>query len=158
MKKLIGITLIILSIAVLLAGCKVTTTVDAKYNDGFAANYASATEVDENGNVSYEFEGDKFDQFADDYYDVVKEESRLEIKSSGQYSYYNPDITEIVVGITPEAWDEMGESELKSEAFAVGEAALKYQMNMKNPSGKIDVTYRNANTSEEYFTITIEAE
>ena len=31
------------------------------------------------------------------YYEEVKEESRLEIVSSGQYSYYNPDITEIIV-------------------------------------------------------------
>lgn len=157
MKRLICTILAVMTIAVLLVGCKVTTTVDAKYNDGYAANYASATEVDENGNVSYEFEGDKYEQFASDYYEVVKEESRLQIKSSGQYSYYNPEITEIVVGITPEAWDEMGEQELKVEALKVGEAALKYQMNMKNPSGEIEVTYRNANTSEEYFTITVEA-
>lgn len=157
MKKLICITLLIMMLTGLLAGCKVTTTVDAKYNDGFAEKYASATEVDENGNVSYEFSGDQYKQFATEYYEEIEKESRLQIKSSGQYSYYNPDITEVVVGITPEAWDEMGEEALKAEAQAVGEVALKYQMNMKNPAGKLEVTYRNANTSVEYFTITIEA-
>jgi len=145
-------------LATLFAGCKVKTTVDSKYVDGFAEDYASAKNVDDEGNVSYEFEDDKYDEFAKDYYEVVKEESRLEIESAGQYSYYNPEITDVVVGITPKAWEEMGEEALKAEAQKVGEAALKYQMNLKNPAGELTVTYRNANTSEDYFTITVKAE
>ena len=158
MKRVIYTLLAIVMIALLMTGCKVKTTVDAKYADGFAEDYAASKEVEDNGNVSYVFEGDKYDEFVGAYYDAVKEESRLEIKSSGQYSYYNPEITEIVVGITPEAWEDMGEEKLRAEAQAVGDAALKFQMNTKNPKGELEVTYRNANTSENYFTIVIEAE
>ncbi len=158
MKRVICAVLAVMMIAVLFTGCKVKTSVDAKYADGFAENYATSKEVDDNGNVSYVFEGDKYDEFVADYYEEVKQESRLQIESSGQYSYYNPEITEIVVGITPEAWTDMGEEALRAEAQKVGEAALKFQMNTKKPKGELEVTYRNANTSEEYFTIVIEAE
>ncbi len=157
MKRFFAALLAVMMIAVLFAGCKVSTTVDKKYVDDFAEGYASSKEVDKDGNVSYEFEDDKYDEFAKDYYEVVKEESRLQIESAGQYSYYNPEITEVVVGITPQAWEEMGEEALKAEAQKVGETALKYQMNLKNPAGELTVIYRNANTSEEYFSIKVEA-
>ena len=79
------------------------------------------------------------------------------IESSGQYSYYNPEITEIIVGVTPEAYEELGEEALKKEALEVGEAAMKFQMNTKNPKGELTVIYRDANTSEVYFEIKVEA-
>jgi len=158
MKRIFCAVFAVLMIAVLFAGCKVKTTVEPKYVDDFISDYASPDEVDKNGVVTYKFESKEvYDQFAKDYYEEVKENSRLEIESVGQYSYYNPDITEIIVGVTPESYEELGEEALKAEAQKVGEKAMKYQMNLKNPKGKIDVTYRNANTAEEYFTITVEA-
>ncbi len=157
MKRIICLVLAVLMMAVLFTGCKVKTTVQPEYVDEFVNDYA-ISEVDENGDVNYEFESKKkYNEFLADYYEKVQEESRLEIESSGQYSYYNPEITEIVVGITPEAWEELGEDALKLEALAVGEAALKYQMNTKNPKGEIEVIYRDANTSEVYFTVTVKA-
>ena len=157
MKKLFSAILATMMLATVLCGCSVKTTVEPKYIDDFADSYASKKEVGDNGNVEYEFEKEEYEQFAADYYEEVKEESRLEIESSGQYSYYNPDITEIVVGVTPEAYDELGEEALKAEAQKAGEAAIKYQMNLKNPKGELTVTYRNANTAKEYFSITVEA-
>ena len=157
MKRYLSAILAIMMMTAVLTGCKVKTTVDPKYIDDFADSYASNKVVDDNGNVEYEYEKEEYEKFASDYYEVVKEESRLEIESSGQYSYYNPEITEIVVGIKPESFDELGEEVLKAEAQKVGEAAMKYQMNLENPKGELTVTYRNANTSEEYFTITITA-
>ena len=157
MKRIICTILAVMMLAATLTGCTVKTTVDPKYTDYFADSYASNKEVDDDGNVKYEFDKESYEQFADDYYEEVKEESRLEIQSSGQYSYYNPEITEIVVGVTPEAYEQLGEEALKTEAQKVGEAAMKYQMNLKNPKGELTVTYRNANTAEEYFTITVEA-
>ncbi len=157
MKKIICTIIAIMMLALLLTGCKVKTSVDSKYVDDFVNDYAEA-EVDDNGNAKYEFENkDKYEEFVSDYYEEVKEESRLEIKSSGQYSYYNPEITEIVVGVTPEAYEELGEDALKAEALSVAEAAMKFQMNTKNPKGELTVIYRDANTSEVYFEITIEA-
>lgn len=157
MKKLFSAILATMMLATVLCGCSVKTTVEPEYLDDFADSYASKKEVGKDGNVEYEFEKDEYEQFAADYYEEVKEESRLEIVSSGQYSYYNPDITEIIVGVTPESYEELGEEALKAEAQSVGEAAMKYQMNLKNPKGELTVTYRNANTAEEYFTITVTA-
>lgn len=158
MKKLLCVTFAVLMVAVLFTGCKVKTTVDPKYVDEFVSDYASPDQVDENGAVTYQFESKKiYEQFTQDYYEKVKEDSRVEIKSANQYSYYNPDITEVIVGVTPESYEELGEEALKAEAQLVGQEAIKYQMNLKNPIEKIDVTYRNANTSEVYFTITVEA-
>jgi len=34
---------------------------------------------------------------------------------------------------------------------------MKFQMNTKNPKGELTAIYRNANTSEVYFEITVEA-
>ena len=157
MKKVIYATLAVVMLAVLLTGCKVKTTVEPKYVDDFVNDYANETTVDDAGNVTYKFDNKKYDAFVVDYYEEVKEESRLEIKSSGQYSYYNPDITEIIVGVTPESYEELGEEALKEEAQKIGDAAMKYQMNTKNPTGEISVIYRNANTSEEYFEIIVKA-
>lgn len=158
MKKFLCAVLAVLMMAVLFAGCKVKTTVDPKYVDDFINDYASPDQVDENGVVTYKFENKEiYDQFAKDYYEEVQAESRMVIESIGQYSYYNPDITEIVVGVTPESYEELGEEALKAEAQKVGEKAMKYQMNLKNPKGELTVTYRNANTAEVYFTITVTA-
>ncbi|MBQ2944912.1 MAG: hypothetical protein IJD93_09555 [Ruminococcus sp.] len=158
MKRIICAALAVLMVAVLFTGCKVKTTVDPEYVDSFINDYASPDQVDESGAVTYQFESKKiYDQFTEDYYEKVKEDSRVEIKSGHQYSYYNPDITEIVVGVTPESYEELGIEAMKEEAQLVGKEAIKYQMNLKNPIEKIDVTYRNANTSEHYFTITVEA-
>lgn len=157
MKKTICTTLTVMMLVLLLTGCKVKTSVDSKYVDDFVNDYAVA-EIDENGNAEYEFQNKKkYNEFVSEYYEEVKEESRLEIKSSGQYSYYNPEITEIVVDITPEAYKELGEETLKAEAQTVGEAAMKFQMNTKNPKGELTVIYRDANTSEVYFEITVKA-
>ena len=157
MKKIICTTEAIMMLALLLTGCKVKTSVDSKYVDDFVDNYADA-QIDENGNAKYEFQSKKkYDEFVSDYYEEVKEESRLEIKSSGQYSYYTPEITEIVVGVTPEAYEQLGEEAQKAEAQTGGEAAMKFQMNTKNPKGELTVIYRNANTGEVYFEIAVEA-
>lgn len=159
MKRIFCAVCVLLLLVVLLAGCKVKTTVNSNYVDDFIEKYASADQVDKNGNVTYTFEDkDTYNQFLEDYYKEVKDNADEEIKSYHQYSYYNPDITEIVVGIAPEALDEMTQEELKAEAKALGEQALYYQMNTKNPITELSVTYRNANTSEEYFTITVSAE
>lgn len=165
MKKFLCVAAAVLLIASLLAGCgkTVKTTVDAKYADDFAKNYASDISVDDDGNVSYEFTSDKYEEFLEDYYEEVESESKQIIidyeeadpdTTYGQYVYYNPDITEIIVGVMPNSYDE---AHCREEAQQVGELALKYQMNTKDPKGSLTVTYENCNTGDDYFTITVEA-
>lgn len=157
MKKLLSVIIATIMIVMVLSGCSVKTTMESKYADNFADNYVSNKIVDKEGNVQYKFQKDEYEKFVSDYYEKVKEESRLEIKSSGQYSYYNPEITEVIVGIKPETYNELGEKALKVEAQKVGETAIKYQRNLKNPKNKLTVIYRNANTSQTYFAITVTA-
>lgn len=158
MKRVICLILAVLMMAVLFAGCKVKTTVAPEYVDDFVNNYATP-EIDEDGAVTYEFESKKkYEEFLFDYHEAIEEDANVKIESVGQYSYYNPEVTEVIVGITPESYEELGEEAVKAEAQEVGKEALRFQMNTKNPKGELTVTYRNANTSEEYFTITVKAE
>ena len=76
MKRLICALFAILMMSVLFAGCTVETTVNPQYVDPIAENYASATEVDDDGNITYEFEEEQYDEFLTDLHEVVKEESR----------------------------------------------------------------------------------
>ena len=63
----------------------------------------------------------------------------------------------LLVGAGFTSFKEEEEEALKKEALEVGEAAMKFQMNTKNPKGELTVIYRNANTGEVYFEIAVEA-
>lgn len=148
---------IVVALIIIMSGAKVKTSVPEKYVDGFADKYASSKTVDSNGNVKYKFEDDKYEQFLKDYHEEVKEESRELIKVQ-QYTHYNLNVPEIKVGLQDGVYEELGEEALKAEAKAVGEAAIKYQMNTKKPIKSIPVTYRNASTGHVYFVVTVTAE
>lgn len=167
MKKIFCVVFAVLMIAAVMCGCSSTvkTTVDSKYADSFAEKYADSSSVDENGNVSYEFSDEKYNEFLNDYYDEIVEDSKQIVTTDHQYTYYNEDlddagnsITEVIVGVKPEAYAAATEEALKAEAEEVGKSAIRYQMNTNNPTGVITVIYRNANTGEEYFRITVTAE
>ncbi|MDO4748834.1 MAG: hypothetical protein Q4A12_06645 [Eubacteriales bacterium] len=164
MKRLICALFAILMMSVLFAGCTVETTVNPQYVDPIAENYASATEVDDDGNITYEFEEEQYDEFLTDLHEVVKEESREYVDSPKQYTHYNLKDSDdeenygIVVGITKETYEEFGEEDLKEEAKRVGESAVKFQMNTEDPAKELPVSYRDSSTGEVFFTITVTAE
>ncbi len=151
----------IILVIVFAFGSSVKTTVPAKYADGYAEKYANEIVTDDNGNVTYEFEDEKYDEFIKDYHEVVKEESREQLETVHQYTHYNlkdsddEDNYGIVVGISKETYDEIGEEALKAEAQQLGQAAIKFQMNTENPADKIPVKYRDAATSEVFFVIEV---
>lgn len=152
-----AVVIIAVVLVVILSGGKVKTEVPAKYVDGFADKYAESKTVDSEGNVKYTFADDKYEQFLKDYHAVVKAESEplIEVR---QNTHYNLNVPEIKVGLQDGVFEEVGEEALRAEAQAVGEAAIKYQMNTKNPIKSIPVTYRNANTGKVYFEIVVTAE
>lgn len=149
---------VIALVIILVTGGKVKTSVPKKYVDGFADSYASEKEVDDEGNINYVFEDDKYEQFLTDYHEVVKEESREHLLTYHQYTHYNLNTPEIIVGLADGEFEQYGEEALKAEAQALGQAAIKYQMNTEKPITSIPVTYRNANTSDVYFVVTVTAE
>ncbi|MBQ3416507.1 MAG: hypothetical protein IJH32_01550 [Ruminococcus sp.] len=162
MKKILAITFVLLMIVAVLAGCAkkagetaVSTNVPAKYVDDFAKKYASDVKVDDDGNVSYSFTDEQYEQFENDYRSEVKKEAEAQIQTYGQYSYITNDGTEYIVGIMPEAYDEEA---CKAEAEVVGKYAIKYIMNTDHPQNTIKVTYENCQNNEDYFTIEVSAD
>lgn len=155
MRKIFAIVAAVLLIAAVLCGCgnkTVTTSVDAKYVDDFAKNYASDVKADDNGNVSYEFTPEKYEEFISDYNRVVRDESLEDLNTGHQYVYLSQDGAELSVGVKPDEYDE---DTCRAEAEQMGKDVMKYNMNVENPTGKISVTFENANTGDEYFTIEV---
>lgn len=162
MKKILAIACVVLMTVAILAGCakdtaaaSVSTTVPAKYVDDFAKKYASDVKVDDNGNVSYSFTEEQYENFERDYRSEVKDEAEAMIETYGQYSYITDDGTEYIVGIMPEAYDEEA---CKAEAEKVGKQAIKFIMNTDHPQNTIKVTYENCQNNEDYFTIEVAAD
>ncbi len=158
MKKFLCILAAVVLIAAVLVGCgksNVSTNVPAKYVDDFAKDYATDVKVDAEGNVSYTFTPEKYEEFIDDYRLSVRKEAEEDIKTYGQYSYLTDDGTEYIVGVMPEAYDEAA---CKAEAEVIGKKAIKFVMNTDHPQNSIKVTYRNCNNDEVYFTIEVTAD
>lgn len=158
MKRFLSIAVVVLMIAAVFSACgrpNVTTTVDAKYVDDFAKGYASDIKTDDDGNTTYEFTADQYDKYMNDYRSAVKDEYVKDIKTPGQYSYISEDAQSLIIGVDPDSYDE---ETCRAEAEQAGKAAMKVNMNSKNPSGKIAVTVENANTAEDYFTIEVTAD
>lgn len=157
------VALIVLLIVMMCSG-NVKTTVPPKYADGYAEKYAQEKTVDDDGNITYEFAEEKYDEFVKDYHEAIKEESRDNLKTVHQYTHYNlKDVDDeanygIVVGISKETYDEIGEETLKAEATELAQAAIKYQMNTQSPATEIPVTYRDSSTGDEFFRITVSVE
>ena len=161
MKKIIALILIVLVAAVLLTACgSVKTTVDSKWDDGFAKNYASDVKTDADGKTSYEFTDDQYKEFTTWYSKDVRSQAVEDVlgNENGQYTSLNADGTEFVVGINSDYVEKVGIDECKKEAQEAGQIVMKYNMNTKNPTGKLTVIYRDANTGKDYFAIDVTAE
>lgn len=175
MKKFLCVLLAVLLIGFVFAGCNndddhsdknsndgnveddklITIVVEEEYIDDFADAYAVKKTTSLNG-VKYKFKEKAYEKFISDYHEEVKNQSQLLLISVWTYSYYNLDSSEIIVGLADGEYEKRGEDALKEEAQAIGQASLQYDAYQLEPDGKVDVTYRNANTADEYFTITCE--
>ena len=72
MKRFFALALAIVMTCAFLCACgnkneAVKTTVSAKYDDGYAAKYATSTAKDDNGNTVYEFSGEKYNDYLNDH-------------------------------------------------------------------------------------------
>ena len=156
MKRIIAALLAVLMVCALLAACgerTVKTSVDAKYDEGFAKSYAKSTGTDDNGNTTYEFTGDKYDEFVYDYRNSVAKEITSDIASKhddtyGQYAYVNVDKKAVIIGLNPGEYDA---AEAEAEAPAHAENAFKVFKNLENPISTITVQYVNANDQDEVY-------
>lgn len=163
MKRIFALIVVLALVCALLCSCgektgTIKTTVNSKYVDDYVKPYAEDVKTEENGNITYQFSDENYKKFLSDYNVKVKDEAEEKIQTYGQYSYLNPEGTEYIVGIMPEAFDKANIEDLKKEAEEAGKAAIKYQMNTNKPVGKLTVIYKNCSTGDEYFRIEVEAE
>lgn len=162
MKKLLALVVAVLLASLVLTSCggNVKTTVDSKYDDGFAKKYASSVTQDSNGNNVYAFSDDEqYKSFLSDYNVELSDGTHKELGyTNAQYVFISKDGTEMEVGVEPGHVEELGLDGAKKEAEKIGKENLKYNMNTQNPTGKISVKYKDAYSGEDYFTIEVTAD
>lgn len=161
MKRIIAMILAALMVCALFAACgdsndpnrTVKTSVNTKYDDGFAKGYAKSTTTDSEGKTTYEFTGEKYDEFVYDYKNEVGSELTKDIVSKhdssyGQFAYVNTDSKSVIIGLNPGQYDA---ATAEAEAPAYAEYGFKFFQNLENPVTAIKVVYCNANNQDEVY-------
>lgn len=180
MKRIIALTLAVLMIAALFCACgekkksdssaasegsgsvtatenatpkTVTTTVEAKYDKGFAENYAKSVSTDEDGNKVYEFDGNSYNDYTRDYNNNVSSQiTNILVKahdsSYGQYAYLNNEKKAAIIGLNPGQYDEEVAAE---EAKEIAQNAFLYFQGLSEPVDTISVIYCNASNQDEIY-------
>lgn len=155
MKKLFAVILAVAMVAALLCACgkdnktdeAVTTTVEAKYDDGFAKDYASSVSTDSNGNTIYEFTDEKYDEFENAYKNSLNQSMEKEVAAEhdevyGQFIYIKPEENSVIVGLNEGDYDE---ATAAKEAELIADDAFKYFQNLRQPVDNIKVVFCFAN-------------
>ena len=168
MKRIIALALAVLMVAALFCACgekkktestntntvkEVKTTVDKKYDEGFAEKYAKKVETDADGNKTYEFDGQSYDTYTHDYNNQISAGVSNDLAqdhdtSYGQFCYINDEKQAFIVGLNPGQYDEAVASE---EAKKLAEKATPYFMGLEEPVKTFKVIYCNANNQEEVY-------
>ena len=157
MKRMIALALAVLMICAFLCACGgsngVKTTVSEKYDDGYAANYASSTSKDDSGNVVYECSGDQYDSYVKDHKnsldaDIQKDIAAQHKEAYGEFAYINEEKQAVIVGVHQDEYDE---ETAKAESEAAAEYGFKYFQNLQTPVDMIHVIYCDANDQNVIF-------
>ena len=161
MKRFIAIILAVLMVTALFAACgdsndpnrKVKTTVSTKYDDGFAKSYANNVTTDSNGNTTYEFTGEKYDEFVYDYNNNLSKSITEEVASRhdsnyGEFAYINAERKAVIIGLNPGEYDE---EVCSAEAPVYAEYGFRYFQNIESPVTSIKVLFCNANDQNEVY-------
>lgn len=158
MKRFFALALVIVTLAALLCACgdksdPVQTIVSSKYDDGYAAKYASSTVTDNDGNKVYEFSDDQYEQYIQNHkntlgVDIQKEIAGRHEGNYGEYAYINVEKKAVIIGIHEGEYDE---EIAKTESAAVAEYGFKYFQNLETTVNDIKVLYVDAGNQEKIF-------
>lgn len=162
MKRSIALLLAVLTIAAFLCACgksgDVKTTVNSKYDDGFADSYAKSTSTDNDGNKVYEFTNDQYQEYTKKHKnslgsDIQKELADLhkstdDEASYGEFAYINDEKQAVIVGVHTEEYDEAA---AKEESAMAAEYGFKYFQNLEKPVDTIKVLYVDCNNQDTIF-------
>lgn len=170
MKRIFALALALALICTVFCACgdkkknsnaTVSTSVAAKYDEGYAKKYAKSTSTDSNGNTVYEFSEDKYKEFTTNYNNHLSSEMSKEIVEThvntadqkkknpyGQYVYINEEKQAVIVGLMPGQYKE---AQAKEEADLASEYGFKYFQNLQNPVNSFKVLFVNANNQDEIY-------
>ena len=159
MKRIIILALAVVLIGSLLCACgnqsaaNIKTTVSSKYDDGYAASYATASSTDDSGNTVYEFTAEDYERYTTDHKntlgtDIQKTIADKHEEAYGEYAYINTEKQAIIVGVHPEEYDE---DTAKAEADSVADFGFKYFQSLETPVDSLKVIYCDANDQESIF-------
>jgi len=174
MKRFFALILAVLMIAALFCACgektktdsgsgdnstvseaaeEVKTTVDAKYDKGFAEQYAKSVTTDDSGNKVYEFDGEAYKNYTHDYNNTISAEITNDVAenhdvSFGQYCYINEERQAVIIGVNPGKYDA---ASAEKEASSIAQSAFPYFQGLAEPVDTIKVLYTNANDQNEVY-------
>lgn len=168
MKRFLCITLAILMISAFMVGCKnkgaqppaeqtVVVKVSAEYVDAFADDYAKEKTTAENGDVQYTYTQANYDKFLADFAEHIQTEVSTAVEKETiqcEYTHCYYETHQLVFGVTEEAFADSDEEALKQAGENIAKIAIKYDMNTKEPTKKLEVVYRSIQTSEDLYTFT----
>ncbi len=164
MKRSLTVLTAVMLLAVLLCACgkkNITTSVAPAYDDGVAADYAEKVATDENGNQTYEFTPDQYEEYTRVHNNTISADMEQEVAGKhdepyGEYIYINEEKQAVYVGIHADEYDP---DTAQAEAASLADQAWKYFKSIENPVSKISVIYCNAgDQSEEYARFDFTAE
>lgn len=166
MKRIFAVLLAVLMIGALLAACgsserTVTTVVSKDYDDGYAKDYAEKVSTDDKGNTTYEFSGDKYDDYVTNHSNVVSNEIASDVKEDqgvdfGQFTQVRPEEKSVVIGVNPGKYDA---AQAEAAAPSYAKSAFRVFQGLEDPVSEIKVVYLNANNQDEiYGTFTFKLE
>ncbi len=166
MKRFLCMTLAVIMIVFPLVGCKnknaqtevadntVVINVDSAYVDSFADDYAKEKVDTENGAVKYTFTKENYDKFLTEFEENVKEQAKTAIDIEYDYWLCDYENHQLVFGISESTYTSLGDEALKQSAEKVADIAIKYDMYTQNPTGELEVIYRNTTTSDTLYSFT----
>lgn len=161
MKRLFALALAVVMIGAFLCACgnknktegNVSTNVQTKYDDGYAAKYASSTSKDDNGNVVYEFSGEQYKSYLNDHKNSLGADIQQDLAAQhdgkyGEYAYINDEKQAVIIGVHTE---EYNEETAKTESAAAAQYGFKYFQSLQTPVNTIHVIYCDANNQDTVF-------
>lgn len=165
MKRLFSLTLVVLMMAAMFAGCSdknekpaekvdknsVVITVDEQYADDFVSDYAKEQSKEKNGDVKYTFDKDKYEEFLPAFEEEVKSQAKATIEFEYDYWYLDYVNYQLIFGISDDTYKTVGEANLKAQAEFVANIAMKYDRYLQKPHGELEVIFRNTATSETLY-------
>ncbi len=132
------------------SGDMITVISPARYDDGFAAQYASSMSRNTDGDAVYSFTAERYSEYtkqhlnalSKDLVKAINDRHKSDPKPYGEYAYINNEKNAIIIGVYSDTYDG---AKAKEEAAVAAEYGFKYFQNLHDPVDTIQVLYVEPN-------------